>query len=479
MIMSSQSDWNQIKEWDEKYLLHPFVTAEEYNWCPVERTEGDYLIMPDGTKLLDMFNQLYCVNSGQRVPEIQEAIKEALDRYGFVWDVYATDYKAEAAKILVEDILGEEGWAAKVRFTNTGGESVEVASIIARLFTGKEFIATREHSYHGITGTAVGLNRVLAGRSHISRESDQMVKQVPGQGYGATIKCPAPHCYRCSVGHTYPACKTALPEGKLPCVHTAEQFIRNHGVDQVAAMITEPAFGAGTIIPPMEYLPQIYEMTRRLGILWIVDEVLMGFGRLGTWFGYQKMGGGKVKPDIITVAKGLTSSAIGAGAVIVNKEIADFMDSVRWNHVSTFVGHPIAMAAAVANLKYLIKHKIPEKAAEKGEYFGAKLRELQDKHKSIGLVAGAGMFWQVELVKNKKTNEPFNQDDRNTAFADNPSEKPIALILNKCLEKGVLLGGFLPNTLRIGGSLTISKEDMDKAIKALDYALSALDQLCD
>ena len=182
--MAGTTDWNQIKEWDSKYLLHPFVTAEEYSPCFIERTEGDYLIMPDGTKLLDMFNQLYCVNIGQRVPEVQQAIKDALDRFGFVWDLYATDYKAEVAKLLVEDILGEEGWASKVRFTNTGGESVEVAAIIARLFTGKEFIATREHSYHGITGTAVGLNRVLSGRSHISRESDKLVRQVPGQGYG-------------------------------------------------------------------------------------------------------------------------------------------------------------------------------------------------------------------------------------------------------------------------------------------------------
>jgi len=477
--MSNTTDWNQIDEWDRKYLLHPFVTAEEYTSCPIERTEGDYLIMPDGTRLLDMFNQLYCVNSGQNVPEIREAIKEALDRYGFVWDIYSTDYKAEVAKLLVEDLLGNEGWAGKVRFTNSGGESVEVASIIARLYTGKEFIVTREHSYHGISGVAVGLNRVLAGRSHISRESDQLVKQVPGQGYGATIKCPAPLCYRCSVGHTYPECKTALSDGKLPCVHTTEMFIRNHGVDQVAAMITEPAFGAGTIVPPMEYLPQVYDMTRRLGILMIVDEVLMGFGRLGTWFGYQKMGGGKVRPDIITVAKGLTSSSIGAGAVIVSKEIAQFMDSVRWNHVSTFSGHPIAMAAAVANLKYMMKNNIIGKAAERGEYFGSKLRELQKRHKCVGFIGGYGMFWQVELVKNKETREPFIEDDRNTAFTDNPASKPVVMVLKKCLEKGVLLGGFVPNTLRIGASLTISKEDMDKAIDALDFALTAVDEMCD
>lgn len=216
--------------------------------------------------------------------------------------------------------------------------------------------------------------------------------------------------------------------------------------------------------------------SRRLGILWIVDEVLMGFGRLGTWFGHQKYGK-DLKPDIMTVAKGITSSQIPCGAVIVNKEIADFMDAMRWNHVSTFAGHPIALAAAQGNLEYMIENNIPEMARKAGEYFGDKLKELEEKHKTVGLVAGAGMFWQVELVKNKETKEPFIPADRYTGFAGDQSKNPTVIVLGKCLEKGVLLGGFVPNTLRIGASLTVSKADMDKAVDALDYALTFLDSL--
>jgi taurine--2-oxoglutarate transaminase len=475
--MSQAIDWKQIEEWNSKYIVKCFYTKDEYHMVPVERTEGDYLIMPDGTRLLDFYNQLYCVNIGQKNPRVTEYIKEALDRYGFVWDVYTTDYKATVAKLIIEDILGDQDWPGKIRFTNTGGESAEVASIIARLYTGKPLIATREHAYHGVTAGAVSLNRVFAGRSHLSGGgSDTTVRQVPGQSSGNVFVCPMPFCYRCSIGHTYPECQSRGTQ--LPCVLATERLILNHGVDQVAAIITEPAMGAGTIMPPDEYLGQIYEMTRRLGIVWIVDEVLMGFGRLGTWFGHQKYGK-DLQPDIMCMAKGLSSSQIPCGAVLVNKKIAAFMDTMRWNHVSTFAGHPIAMAAAQANLEYMIENNIPEMSRKAGEYFGAGLTELERKHKTVGLVKGAGMFWQVELVKNKATREAFIPEDRYTAFAGDVSKNPTGIVASKCIEKGVLLGGFVPNTLRIGASLTVCKADMDKAIDALDYALDYLDTMAD
>ena len=352
---------------------------------------------------------------------------------------------------------------------------MEVASIIARLFTGKPLIAAREHGYHGESAGAAALNHVYPGRSHLSDGArPDFVRAVPGQMHANTFACPAPLCYRCSIGHTYPECKDVGDQ--LPCVLATERMILNQGVESVAGIITEPACGAGTIVPPDEYLGQIYAMTRRLGILWIVDEVLMGFGRLGTWFGHQKYGA-ELKPDLMTIAKGITSSQLPAGGVVVSKEIAAFMDSVRWNHVSTFSGHPIALAAAQANIEYMIENDIPEVSRKAGEYFGAALAELEKKHPTVGFVAGAGMFWQVELVRDKATREPFIAADRYTAFGGDTSDYPTSIVLGKCLEKGVLLGGFVPNTLRIGASLTVSKADMDKAIDALDYALDHLDTL--
>lgn len=471
----SNIDWNKIAEWDKKYNVHAFVTDEEYGTTFVEHTEGNYLYTPDGTKLLDFYNQLYCVNIGQKVPEIQEGIKEALDRYGFVWDVYTTDYKAEVSKILIEDVLKDSGWAAKVRYALGGGDAVETAILIARLMTGKPLVATREHGYHGVSSGAVQLTSLVPSRSFASYP-DQEIRPVAGSSFQNTFVCPTPFCYRCSLGHNYPECKCVYADGTLPCVKQTEEMIVAHNVANVAALITEPANGAGTIMPPKEYLPQIEDMKNRLGILWIVDEVLMGFGRLGEWFGHQAITTRPVKPDMITIAKGLTSSALPLGAVIVNRKVADFMDSIRWNHVCTFAGHPIPLAAAKYNLQYMLKHDIPGQSKEIGEYFRAELNTLAEKYQTIGLVAGEGMFWQVELVKNKETREPFIKDDRFTTFTGDISSWPIKIISKYAGQKGVLLGGFVPNTLRMGGACNTTKAEIDIVVDALDYGLQNMER---
>ena len=178
----------------------------------------------------------------------------------------------------------------------------------------------------------------------------------------------------------------------------------------------------------------------------------------------------------MTIAKGITSSQIPAGGVVVNSEIAAFMDSVRWNHVSTFAGHPIAMAAAQANIEYMIENDIPEMSRKAGEYFGAALsgarEEAQDDRLGRGGRACSGRWsWS-------RTRRPGSRSSPKTATppsAGDTSKNPTGIVLGKCLEKGVLLGGYMPNTLRIGASLTVSKADMDKAVDALDYALDYLD----
>ncbi len=469
-------DWKQIAEWDKKYNVHAFATDAEYGTTFVDTMEGNYLYTPDGTKLLDFYNQLYCVNIGQKVPEVQEGIKEALDRYGFVWDVYTTNYKAEVSKILIEDILKDSGWAAKVRYALGGGDAVETALLIARLMTGKPLVATREHGYHGVSAGAGQLTSLVPSRSFASYP-EQGIRPVAGSTFQNTFICPTPFCYRCSLGHSYPECKCVYADGTLPCVKQTEELIVAHNVANVAALVTEPANGAGTIMPPKEYLPQIEAMKNRLGILWIVDEVLMGFGRLGEWFGHQAMATTPVKPDMITIAKGLTSSALPLGAVVVSKEVADFMDSIRWNHVCTFAAHPVTLAAAKYNLEYMIKHDIPGQAKDIGEYFRAELYTLAEKYKTIGLIAGEGMFWQLEIVKDRITKEPFIKEDRFTTFSGTSiGQWPIKLISKYAAEKNILLGGFVPNTLRMGGACNTTKEEIDLVVNALDYAFKNMEK---
>lgn len=469
--MSQEINWEQVLEWDKKYIVRTWNAQPEYKPVPIASTDGDYLVMPNGTRLLDCFNQLYCVNAGQKVEFINNKIKEALDRYGFLQDAYTTDYKARAAKLIIEDILGNESWAGKVRFTSTGSEAVETALNIAKTFTNRSLVITREHAYHGFTHGASAVTRLKGSRNGIVETDPQSTpRHVPGRADLVAI-APAPNCMRCSLGHKYGSCQDA--DGELACVKYTRRLIQNYGPEQVAAMITEITQGAGSIHPPDEYVPQIRKMTKELGILWICDEILTGFGRTGKWFEYQHYG---VEPDIITCAKGISSSAIPAGAVVVSKEIAAFLDQYRWETISTFSGHPIAMAAVCANLEYLIKENLVEKARQTGEYIQVKLAELKAKHKSIGYFGGHGVLWIVEIVKDDQMT-PYIEADRNYTHEMDPQTFPTKIIFNKALEKGVLLGGAVPNTLRIGASLNVSKEDIDKAMDAFDYALTHLESL--
>jgi len=466
----NQKNWKQVEEWDKKYILRTFSTQEEYQPIPIESTDGDYLIMPDGTRLLDCFNQLYCVNAGQKNEKINQAIKDALDRYGFLHDAFMTDYKAKAAKMLIEDVLGNESWPGKVRFVSTGSEAVETALMIARLFKNRSLVVTREFAYHGWTKGSSSVTRLKGSRSGVTESTPNTRPQhVPGQESGLVAVAPSPNCMRCSLGHKYGSCHDE--NGELACVKYTRRMIENQGPEQVAAVITEVTQGAGSVHPPDEYIPQIRQMTKDLDVLWIADEVLTGFGRTGEWFAYQHYG---VEPDIISLAKGISSSAIPAGAVVVNKEIAEFMDQYRWETVSTYSGHPIAMAAVCANLEYIIDENLVDKAKETGYYFQQKLIDLKTKHRCIGQVAGYGVLWLVELVKDDKMT-PFVEIDRNFTHEADPSTFPTNIIRSKAIEKGVLIGGVMPNTLRIGTSLNVSKEDIDKAIDALDYALSYLE----
>lgn len=466
----SKIDWQQVVEWDKKYIMRTFSTQEEYEPIPIATTEGDYLILPDGTRLLDCFNQLYCVNAGQRNEKINNAIKDALDRYGFLQDAYTTDYKAKAAKMIIEDVLGNENWPGKVRFVSTGSEAVETALMIARLYKNRSLVITREYAYHGWTKGSSSVTRLKGSKSGVTESNPNSRPQhVPAQDSGLVAVAPAPNCMRCSLGHKYGSCQDE--NGELACVKYTRRMIENQGPEQVAAIITEVTQGAGSVQPPDEYIPQIRQMTKELDILWIADEVLTGFGRTGEWFAYQHYG---VEPDIISLAKGISSSAIPAGAVVVSKEIAEFMDQYRWETVSTYSGHPIAMAAVCANLEYIIEENLVEKAAAAGRYIKQRLLELKEKHRSIGQIAGYGVLWLVELVKDEKMT-PFVEIDRNFTHEADPSTFPSNIIRSKAIEKGVLIGGVMPNTLRFGTSLNISNEDIDKAIDALDYALTHLE----
>ena len=467
--MAKEINWNQVIEWDKKYHLKVFKTEDEYQCVPIEHTEGDHVVKPDGTKLLDCMNQLCCVNAGQSHPKIQAAIREATERYGFVWEVFTTDYSARASKLVVEDLLGPYGWAGKVNWGSSGSEAVDKALQIARIYTGRPLTVSRTYAYHGWTGNAGQCTRVRGFRQGISPpdkdKPDTHITPAGTVNTGQIIVAPAPH----------PDEKKDA-DGRYPSVKYTEMLIDSYGWENIAAMITEPIFGASAIFPPVDYLRQIVDMLRKRNILWICDEVLVGIGKMGKWFGYELFGE-DLKPDIMTCAKGIVNSAIPASCTIVSKEIADFMGKYRWQFCGTFNQHPIAMAAVCANLEVLLEADAPKVSAKAGEYLKAEFEGLKKKHKTLGRVSGAGVLWALDLVKDKNTMEPFRPEDRWSAYSGDISTHPTNIIGAKAMEKGCLINGFTPNTIRFGLSIFVTKEDMDKAIGALDYALSYLDTL--
>jgi taurine--2-oxoglutarate transaminase len=473
--MSRNIDWQQISEWDSKYYLHVKQAADELRFLPVERTEGNYLYLANGMKILDFVSQIIGNNLGYRHPRVTAAIKEALDEVGFVQELFCTEYRTRAAKLIMEDLLGPDDWAGRVRFVNTGSEANEQAFAIAKQITGRPNIITREYAYHGSTSGAAGASRNRYYRSMLASPTDGEVRDVPNFPGAGFHVVPAPYCYRCSLGHSYPECK--MQDGKLPCIHASENLIKSIGAETVAAFITEIFFGGSAIDPPPEYIPQLREMTTRLGILWIDDEVICGFGRCGKWFAYQLYDG--VTPDIMTMGKGMNGCALPVGGVVISKEIAEEMDKYRYWTGSTHAGHPVVAASVAAAIEFMIEENIPEQSAKKGAYLGEKLRELEGEHKCVGLTNTVGLLGLFEVVKNKETKEAFVKDDRFATFSGDISMYPETFILEKCVMEGLMVGSAVANTIRVAPPLTISEEEIDFGIDVLNRVLTEVDEMCD
>jgi taurine---2-oxoglutarate transaminase len=467
------ADWSVVRAWDEEFYAHVFVTPEEYEHRAVVRAEGDFVELDDGTRLYDFTSGLLCANAGHRHPRIRAAIVEALDRYGFVWEGYATDYRARAAKLIVDDLLGADDWAGRMRFTSSGSEAVELALLIAKLVTGRPNVVSRDFAYHGWTHGALSLMGLPGSRGILAAPDSDEVRRPAGVPAAGVHFAPAPYCYACPIGHTYPACKRGGET--LACIDATEHLIRTIGPDSIAAVVAEPIFGVGMFHPPAEYLPQLRELTREHGILWIDDEVMTGFGRTGKAFAYQHAPG--VTPDLMAVGKGMVSAALPAGGVVLSREVAAVMDRYRWETISTFAGNPIVAAAVAANVEWLLDERIPERAAELGDYLGGRLRDLQAAHPCVAQVDGAGLLWAVELVRPDGSGRRFVPDDRHALPTGPPAFTPSHFVAAECAKRGVMLATAPPNTLRLGPPLATSEEHIELGIAGLDAALGELDRV--
>ena len=455
-------DWAVAERWDRTYYLHAVQAQAEYAYTPVERADGNYLVFPDGTRLLDFQSQLVSDSMGHRHPRIHAEIERAMERYGHVFFGLATDYRARAAKLLIEDVLGGEDWAGRVRILSTGSEAVDNALTMARHFTGRPVVLTQEHSYHGMM---LGTTRLRGYRGQLDpADGDDCSRDIPGFDSAAGIvEIPAPEFY------DYDGPRP------LPSLERTRAIIEEVGPDQIAAVIAEPMFGAAGLLPPEDYLPGLVDLAREYDFLWVADEVITGFGRLGEWFGYQCYEG--LAPDLMVVGKGLNGCALPSGAVVVRKDIGEWIESARWWSGSTHDAHPLVCASIVGSLEAMLEDDIISTVKRLGGYLEDQLRAMTADHFCVGRVSGKGMYYAVDLVD--ANGQPIVREDRSTLFAGDLSEQPNNLIARECAARGVFLGGFVPNTVKVAPPFTVSEAEIDAGIAAFDAALGVLDAWID
>ena len=365
----------------------------------IERAEGCHIWDTEGNRYLDALAALYCVNIGYGPwPEITEAAQKQLDQLPFFtnWVGFATPPALELADKLTELLPIDVG---RIFFVGGGSEAIETALKVARQYhrlrgepTRYKFI-TRRSAYHGTTMGALSINGSPALRA-------QFEPLLPG-----CLRAPTPYRYRCPYCSEESACN-------LQCADEIDGIVRNEGPETVAAVILEPVQNsAGSITPPEGYFERVREICDEHGLLLVADEVICGFGRVGDWFGTTRYG---IEPDMMTVAKGITSAYAPLGAVVASERtIEPFFSEKKtaFTHGITFGGHPLVCAIALANLAVFEKEDLIGRVQRYGPELRERCETLLEEHPMVGDVRGDGYFYSLELVKDKETKQTFSDDE--------------------------------------------------------------------
>jgi taurine---2-oxoglutarate transaminase len=417
------------------------------SWNPlhIADAEGCYFTDGNGKRYLDLSSQLMCVNLGHKNPAVIAAIAEQAEALAYASPAFATDARAELSRILL-DVL--PAGLTKFFFTTSGTEANEAAFKIARMFTGKTKIVARYRSYHGSTMASIAA----------TGDPRRWAMEPGGKGHGFVF-APEVNCYKCPIKHTYPQCGIA-------CADYLEHIICNES--DVAAVIVEPVVGTnGVLVPPPEYMPMLRDICTRNNVMLIADEVMSGWGRTGSWFAVDNW---DVKPDILVTAKGITSAYVPLGLCATTQRIADYFDDHYFAHGHTYEAHPITLKPAVATIHEMQRHDLVHRARRMGDYLGPKLHALAAKHPSIGEVRGLGLFWALDLVKDRATREPFN------TMAQKVDGTPLVVdkVAADLLKRGVAIQAWISHLI-VAPPLIVEESDLDVAVDALDAALAIAD----
>ncbi|MGH8893931.1 MAG: aspartate aminotransferase family protein [Actinomycetes bacterium] len=424
--------------WSAQALISPMVVAGAH---------GSYVWDHEGTRYLDFSSQLVNVNIGHQHPKVVAAIQEQAAVLCTIAPQHANDKRSEAARLIAELAPGD---LDKVFFTNGGADAIENAVRMARLHTGRHKVLTTYRSYHGNTATAIQMT------------GDP--RRWPNDGAATgVVHFFGPYPYRSPFWSDSPE-----QEGERALAHL-EQVVALEGPGTIAAVVLETVPGtAGILVPPDGYLAGVREICDRHGIVYVADEVMAGFGRAGEWFAVDKW---DVTPDLIAFAKGSNSGYVPLGGVVISERIAATFAERAFPGGLTYSGHPLACAAAVASITAMREERTIENARRIGEdVLGPGLRELADRHPSIGEVRGVGVFWALDLVKDRATREmlvPYN--------ATGEANRPMASLVAACKERGMIpFVNF--NRLHVVPPCTVSDEEAKEGLAILDEALSVADE---
>ncbi len=440
-------DKNEILQNNLKYTLFSWTKQSGLNPINVESVKGVYIYDRDGKRYIDFSSQLMNVNIGHGHPAIREAVIKQMDEVSYVYPGMITKVRGELGKKLAEISPGSLN---KTFFTLGGADAVENAIKLARVYTGRHKIIAQYRSYHGATYAAM------------SAGGDPRKFPIDSQGMPNIIHVENPYVYRCPFGSKTPE------ECAEKSAQQIERIIQFENPESIAAIIMEGESGSsGCIKYPEGYWQKIKSIDDKYGILTIDDEVMSGFGRTGKWFAIEHHG---VEPDIICMAKGLTSGYIPLGGVIVKEEIARHFDNNVLPLGLTYSAHPVSCAAALAPIKVYEDENLLENATVMGRYLDERMKGLINKHPSIGDYRNTGLFGVIELVKNRETKEPI------TPWNAKPEEMEIT---NKIAGKIRELGMFTFvrwNWIFMAPPLCISREQIDEGLEIISKVIGVADE---
>ncbi|ETA50317.2 aspartate aminotransferase family protein [Ponticoccus alexandrii] len=452
--LTPNSPTAELQALDAAHHMHPFTHGQELGAKGarvITRAEGCWLTDSDGNRILDAMAGLWCVNVGYGRKELAEVAARQMQELPFYNTFFQTTHvpALNLAAKLAELVPGDLN---HVFFAGSGSEANDTNLRMVRTYWAekgqpqRDVIISRWNAYHG---------------SSVGSGSLGGMKGIHMQG-----GLPIPGVHHIDQPNWWAEGGYSTPEAfGLERAQALEAAILEIGPDRVAAFIAEPVQGAGgVIVPPETYWPEVQKIVDKYGILLIADEVICGFGRTGEWFGSQTMG---IRPDIMTIAKGLSSGYIPIGGSIVSDEVASVIGNTEFNHGYTYSGHPVACAVALENLRIIEEEKLVEKVRDDtGVYLRERFETLTD-HPMVGEAKIVGMMGSIALTPQKETRAPFKAEAGTVGFK----------VRERCFANNLIMR-HVGDRMIISPPLVISREEIDtlieRAWQSLDEGYAAV-----